>query len=65
MTYGTGRLVEWQDMPTVRAIVADAATQDYRFLPIVMGIVKSPQFQMKRLPVDKPTPQTRTAAATP
>ena len=65
MSYGTGRLVEWQDMPTVRAIVADAAKQDYKFETIVMGIVKSPQFQMKRLPVDKPTPETRTAAATP
>jgi hypothetical protein len=65
MTYGTGRLVEWQDMPTVRAIVADAAKQDYRFESIVMGIIDSPQFRMKRLPSDKPAPQTRTAAVTP
>jgi hypothetical protein len=65
MTYGTGRLVEWQDMPTVRAIVADAAKQDYRFESLVLGIVNSPQFQMKRLPVDKPAPATRTASATP
>jgi len=65
MTYGTGRLVEWQDMPTVRAIVADAAKQDYRFESLVLGIVKSPQFQMKRLPVDTPAPATRTASATP
>ncbi|MEN9705507.1 MAG: hypothetical protein RLZZ393_1386 [Pseudomonadota bacterium] len=65
MTYGTGRMVEWQDMPTVRAIVADAAKQDYRFEAIVAGIVASPQFRMKRLPAEKPAPQTRTAAVMP
>ena len=52
-------------MPTVRAIVAESAKQDYRFESLVLGIVKSPQFQMKRLPSDRPAPALRTAAATP
>ena len=29
-------------MPTVRAIVRDAAKDDYRFVSIVLGIVNSP-----------------------
>jgi mono/diheme cytochrome c family protein len=65
MSYGTGRLVEWQDMPTIRGIVHEAARSDYRFVPLLMGILNSPQFQMKRVPVDKPLPQNRQAAVVP
>jgi mono/diheme cytochrome c family protein len=65
MTYGTGRLVEWQDMPTIRAIVHDSASSNYQFLPLLMGVIDSPQFQMKRVPVDKPLPGARQAAVIP
>jgi hypothetical protein len=37
-------------MPTVRAIVRDAAKDDYRFVSIVSGIVNSPAFQMQMTP---------------
>jgi hypothetical protein len=37
------------EMPTVRAIVRDAATKDYRWSAIVLGIVKSTPFQMKNV----------------
>jgi hypothetical protein len=47
MTYALGRGVEYHDMPAVRSIVRDAAQDDNRFSAIVMGIVKSPQFQMR------------------
>ena len=47
MTYALGRRVEYYDMPVVRAIVRDAATQNYQFSSIVLGIVKSPEFQMR------------------
>jgi hypothetical protein len=47
MTYATGRGVEAIDMPALRAIVRDASKDDYRFSAIVMGVVKSPQFQMR------------------
>jgi cytochrome c551/c552 len=50
MTYGLGRGMEHADMPTVRQIARDAAKTDYRFSSIVIGIVKSPAFQMKRAP---------------
>jgi hypothetical protein len=48
MTYALGRSVEYYDMPTVRAIVRDAARDNYRFSSIVMGIVRSPAFQMRK-----------------
>jgi hypothetical protein len=48
MTYALGRGVEYYDMPAIRAIVHDAARNDYRFSSLVMGIVKSTPFQMRR-----------------
>jgi hypothetical protein len=47
MTYAVGRRLGSADMPAVRAIVRDAAAQDYRLSSFVMGIVKSPAFRMK------------------
>ena len=48
LTYALGRGVEYQDMPTVRAIVGNAAAGRYRFSSIVLGIVKSNAFQMNQ-----------------
>jgi cytochrome c5 len=45
MTYALGRGVEYQDMPYVRAIMRDAAPDKYKFVSLVMGIVKSEPFQ--------------------
>ena len=47
MVYALGRRLEAEDMPTVRRIVREAAREDYRFDDIVLGIVRSPQFQQK------------------
>ena len=53
MVYALGRRLEAEDMPTVRRIVREAARDDYRFSAIVLGIVRSPQFQQKaRLPTN-------------
>jgi mono/diheme cytochrome c family protein len=46
LTYALGRGLEHQDMPLVRAIARDAARDNNRFSALVMGIVKSPPFQM-------------------
>ncbi len=35
MTFALGRAVRYQDMPTVRAIVRDAAADNYRFETIL------------------------------
>jgi hypothetical protein len=50
MKFALGRTLHYYDMPAVRQIVRDAAKDDYRFSSIVMGIVKSDAFQMRRLP---------------
>jgi hypothetical protein len=48
LTYALGRRVEYFDMPAVRAIVREAARNDYRFSSLITGIVKSVPFTMKR-----------------
>jgi hypothetical protein len=47
MTFGLGRGVEHTDMPTIRAVVRDVAKDGNRFSAIVLGVVGSPQFQMR------------------
>jgi hypothetical protein len=59
MTYAMGRSVEYYDMPVVRQIVRDAARDNYRFSSLVMGVVKSAPFQMRKVPnADEPTSTT-------
>ena len=48
LMYALGRELEYYDTPAVRAILRDAAPQNYRFSSIVLGIVKSAPFQMRR-----------------
>jgi hypothetical protein len=48
MTYGLGRGLQEYDMPVVRRVVRDAGGQDRKFSAIIMGIVKSAPFQMRR-----------------
>jgi hypothetical protein len=50
MTYALGRGLDYYDMPVVRHIARDAAAQHYRFSSVVLGIVSSPAFQMKKAP---------------
>src|SRR5439155_10941125 len=47
MTYALGRGLEYTDMPTVRAVVRDAAKDDNKFSAIVLGVVNSAQFQLR------------------
>ena len=47
MAYALGRRVEYYDRPAVRKIVRDAATQNYRWSALIVGIVKSPSFLMR------------------
>src|SRR5262245_6396455 len=48
MTFALGRGVEYYDAPTVRRIVKDAGKDGYRFSSLILGIVKSAPFQMRR-----------------
>ena len=47
MTYALGRGLDYSDMPTVRAIAREAAKDGNRFSSIVLGVVRSAQFQMR------------------
>ena len=58
MTFALGRGLAPEDMPTVRAIVRKAATDDYRFSSIVRGIVNSDAFTMTMVPMPKPATTT-------
>jgi hypothetical protein len=47
LTFATGRTVQYYDMSAIRAIVRRAASNDYRFSSLVLGIVQSDPFQKK------------------
>jgi len=49
MTYALGRGLEYFDMPTVRAIVDQAAEDNYAFSALMMGIATSDPFRMKQI----------------
>jgi len=46
LTYATGRGIELSDMPAIRKIARDAASDDDRWSAIIWGIVNSPPFNM-------------------
>jgi hypothetical protein len=48
LTYALGRGVEFYDAPAIRKVVNGAAATDYRFSDIIIGIVESTPFQMRR-----------------
>ncbi len=54
MTFALGRGVEYYDAPAVRKIVKDAEKDDYRFSSLILGIVKSVPFQMRRAEMNEP-----------
>jgi hypothetical protein len=58
MIYALGRGVDHGDAPAVRQVVQQLARDDYRWSSLVLGIVQSDQFQMRRAP----TAETATAA---
>jgi Protein of unknown function (DUF1585)/Protein of unknown function (DUF1588) len=47
LTYALGRTLDYHDMPTVRRIVRQAATDDYRFRSIVLGVIASDAFRTR------------------
>ena len=47
LMYAIGRNLQYYDAPSVRAIVAQAARNNYTFSSLVLGAVKSSPFQMR------------------
>jgi hypothetical protein len=50
LTYALGRGVESSDAPVVRQIVRDLAQNNDRWSSLIVSIVKSTPFQMRRMP---------------
>ena len=48
LTFALGRGIEFYDAPAVRRIVRDAGKDGYRFSSLILGIVKSTPFQMRK-----------------
>jgi hypothetical protein len=48
LTYALGRGLEHYDGPAVRGIIREAASNDYRWSSLILSIVKSVPFQMRR-----------------
>jgi len=48
LAYAIGRQTDYYDQPTVRKIVRDAAENEYRWSSVILGIVNSPPFLMRR-----------------
>ncbi|MSO21396.1 MAG: DUF1592 domain-containing protein [Acidobacteria bacterium] len=47
-TYALGRELDYNDAPTVRKLVREAAKSNYRWSSLILGIIKSAPFQMRR-----------------
>ncbi|MEZ4415888.1 MAG: DUF1592 domain-containing protein [Gemmatimonadota bacterium] len=60
MAYALGRRVETEDQPTVRAIAAAAAAQDYRMSAFILGVIQSDAFRMKQASPGASTTDERT-----
>jgi mono/diheme cytochrome c family protein len=48
LTYALGRHVDYRDQPAIRKIVRDADGRKYRWSAIILGIVNSTPFQMRK-----------------
>jgi hypothetical protein len=48
MRFALGRSLEYYDMPEVRAVVRAASVENYRWSSIILGVVESTPFQMRR-----------------
>jgi hypothetical protein len=48
LTYAIGRGVEYYDNPSIRAITREAARDNFRVSSLILAIVKSTPFQMRR-----------------
>ncbi len=52
LAYALGRALDHRDRPTVRKIVRDARNDDYRWSSLILGVVESPAFRMRRSGTD-------------
>jgi hypothetical protein len=55
LTYALGRGIEYYDQPAIRKITQQAASSDYRWSSLILGIVKSVPFQMRMSKPQEPS----------
>jgi hypothetical protein len=48
LTYALGRGIDYYDMPAVRNILRQGEAEDYHWQAVIIGIVNSTPFQMRR-----------------
>jgi hypothetical protein len=48
LTYALGRGIEYYDYPTIRTVTRTAARDNYRVSSLILAIVKSPAFQLRK-----------------
>jgi Protein of unknown function (DUF1592)/Protein of unknown function (DUF1588)/Protein of unknown function (DUF1587)/Protein of unknown function (DUF1585)/Protein of unknown function (DUF1595)/Cytochrome C oxidase, cbb3-type, subunit III len=48
MTFALGRGIDYYDAPAIRTIVREARAQNFRMSSIILGVVKSRPFQMRK-----------------
>ncbi len=48
LTYALGRSIQYYDRPAVRQILRETASEDHRWSALIIAVVKSIPFQMKR-----------------
>jgi hypothetical protein len=65
LTYALGRGVTHFDAPTIRQLQRELAKEDNRWSSLVLGIVRSAPFQMRRASVPSEKPPAATAAQQP
>ena len=63
LMYAISRNVQYYDQPAVRAIVRQARASNYSFASLVLGVVKSVPFEMRKSQEEAPKPPAVTTAA--
>jgi uncharacterized protein DUF1585 len=58
LSYALGRAVQHTDSPIIRRIRRDAASSQYRWSSIILGIVQSAPFRMRNSRPDESTSPT-------
>jgi hypothetical protein len=48
MIYALGRGLEYYDAPAVRKVVRESGASGYEFQSLILGVVKSTPFQMRK-----------------
>ena len=62
LAYAIARQVDYYDQPTVRRLVRDAAATGFKWEPLILGIVNSQPFQMRRLQDARPAKPANSVA---